>query len=180
MNFSCFFIYILYNIHVLTKKGALMEKYLTVSTAAKKKQCTRATIYDWLAKGIIAEETIGGKRFIVNDDRFQQTSVEAKGPIKKDDLSKLRNRVEQLEKENQALRKQGGGMAFTAVYEKSGKWWLGYVKEVPGAMTQQKSLEEAKAGLKEALQLLLQSYKDTFHLRMKDLSEDKVEEEIFV
>ena len=40
---------------------------------------------------------------------------------------------------------------FTAVYRKSGKWWAGYVEEVPGVNTQGATLAEARANLKEAL-----------------------------
>ena len=33
---------------------------------------------------------------------------------------------------------------FTAVYLKRGKWFLGYVEEIPGVNTQGKTLAEAK------------------------------------
>ncbi len=44
---------------------------------------------------------------------------------------------------------------FTAIYKKSGRWYLGWVEEVPGVNTQGKTLEEAKENLKEALSLVL-------------------------
>ena len=48
---------------------------------------------------------------------------------------------------------------FTAVYKKSGKWYLGWVEEIPGANTQGKTLKEAKENLKEAVLLILETNK---------------------
>ena len=42
-------------------------------------------------------------------------------------------------------------MSFTAVYQKRGKWFLGWVEEVPGVNTQGATLAETKRNLKEAL-----------------------------
>lgn len=44
---------------------------------------------------------------------------------------------------------------FTAVYLKQGKWYLGWVEEVPGVNTQGKTLKETKENLKEALEMIL-------------------------
>lgn len=44
--------------------------------------------------------------------------------------------------------------SLTAVYKKSGKWYLGWVEEIPGVNTQGKTLEEVKENLKEALFLI--------------------------
>ena len=46
---------------------------------------------------------------------------------------------------------------FTAVYKKSGKWYSGWVEEIPGVNTQGKTLSEAKQNLKEALLLILKT-----------------------
>lgn len=46
---------------------------------------------------------------------------------------------------------------FTAVYKKSGKWYLGWVEEIPGVNTQGKTLKETKENLKEALLLILET-----------------------
>ena len=46
---------------------------------------------------------------------------------------------------------------FTAIYKKHGKWYLGWVEEVPGVNTQGKTLKEAKENLKEALSLVLEA-----------------------
>lgn len=48
---------------------------------------------------------------------------------------------------------------FTANFRKSGKWYLGWVEEIPGVNTQGKTLKEAKENLKEALFLVLESNK---------------------
>ena len=48
---------------------------------------------------------------------------------------------------------------FTAIYKKSGKWYLGWIEEIPGANTQGKTLKEAKENLKEALLLILETNK---------------------
>lgn len=48
---------------------------------------------------------------------------------------------------------------FTAIYKKSGKWYIGWVEEIPGVNTQGKTLPEVKANLKEALVLVLETNK---------------------
>lgn len=45
---------------------------------------------------------------------------------------------------------------FTANYKKRGKWYLGWVEEIPGVNTQGKTLKEAKENLQEALSLVLE------------------------
>ena len=52
---------------------------------------------------------------------------------------------------------------FTAVYVKSGKWYVGYVEEIPGVNTQGKTLVETKKNLKEALILVLQTNRMIAH-----------------
>jgi predicted RNase H-like HicB family nuclease len=46
---------------------------------------------------------------------------------------------------------------FTAVYKKSGRWYSGWIEEIPGVNTQGKTLSETKANLKEALLLILET-----------------------
>ncbi len=45
---------------------------------------------------------------------------------------------------------------YTSVIEKRGKWFVAYVKEVPGVNTQGTTLAETRENLKEALQLVLE------------------------
>ena len=49
---------------------------------------------------------------------------------------------------------------FTAVFEHSGDWWIGYVEELPGANTQGATLEEARENLKEAVELILEANRE--------------------
>ena len=44
---------------------------------------------------------------------------------------------------------------FTAVYRNTGEWWVGTVEEVPGAISQERTLEETRESLAEAVQLIL-------------------------
>lgn len=53
---------------------------------------------------------------------------------------------------------------FTAVYTKKGKWYLGWIEEIPGVNTQGRTLKETKENLKEALLLIL----ETNHLLNKN------------
>ena len=46
---------------------------------------------------------------------------------------------------------------LTAVFEKSPKGYIGYVEELPGANTQGTTLEETKANLIEAIQLVIKA-----------------------
>ena len=46
---------------------------------------------------------------------------------------------------------------FTAVYKKSGKWYLGWIEEIPGVNTQGRTFKETKENLKEALLLVLET-----------------------
>ena len=46
---------------------------------------------------------------------------------------------------------------FTALYKKSGKWYSGWIEEIPGVNTQGRTLAETKENLKEALLLILET-----------------------
>ena len=48
---------------------------------------------------------------------------------------------------------------FTAIYKKLGKWYVGWIEEIPGANTQGKTLKEVKENLKESLALILETNK---------------------
>jgi len=60
---------------------------------------------------------------------------------------------------------------FTAIYKKRGKWYLGWIEEIPGVNTQGKTLKEAKENLKEALLLILETNR---FLNKKEISKGKV------
>ena len=52
---------------------------------------------------------------------------------------------------------------FSAAYIKQGKWYVGYVEEIPGVNTQGRTLAETKENLKEALVLVLEANKAIAH-----------------
>lgn len=49
---------------------------------------------------------------------------------------------------------------FTAVFQRDGDWWVGYVEELPGANTQGATLEEARENLREAVALVMESNRE--------------------
>ena len=49
---------------------------------------------------------------------------------------------------------------FTAVYQKRGRWYIGYVEEIPGVNTQGRTLKEARENLKEALRLIIEANRE--------------------
>lgn len=44
---------------------------------------------------------------------------------------------------------------LTAAFEHVDGWWIGYVEELPGANVQERTLEEARTSLREAVYLIL-------------------------
>ena len=48
-------------------------------------------------------------------------------------------------------------LQFTAVFRKVPEGYLGFVEELPGANTQGATLEEARANLQEAVELILEA-----------------------
>lgn len=60
---------------------------------------------------------------------------------------------------------------FTAIYKKSGKWYLGWIEEIPGVNTQGRALKETKENLKEALSLILETNR---LLSRKEISRGKI------
>ena len=49
---------------------------------------------------------------------------------------------------------------FEATIEKRGKWYIGWVDEVPGAFSQGKTIKEVQDNLQEAVQLILESQRE--------------------
>jgi predicted RNase H-like HicB family nuclease len=49
---------------------------------------------------------------------------------------------------------------FTAIFEQDGSWWIGYVEELPGAYSQGITLEEARQGLRESIELILSANRE--------------------
>ncbi len=49
---------------------------------------------------------------------------------------------------------------FTAVIEKVGDWWIGFVEELPGANTQGRTEEEVRENIKEAIKLVIDANRE--------------------
>lgn len=46
---------------------------------------------------------------------------------------------------------------YTGVFEQVGEWWTGYVEELPGCNVQERTLPDARASLKAAIQDILKT-----------------------
>jgi predicted RNase H-like HicB family nuclease len=57
---------------------------------------------------------------------------------------------------------------FTAMFEHVGKWWIGYIEELPGANTQGRTLEEARENLKEAAHLIIEANRELTRREIAD------------
>lgn len=49
---------------------------------------------------------------------------------------------------------------YTAVIEKVGGWYIGYIEDLPVANTQGKTLKEIRENLREAIMLILKSNRE--------------------
>jgi len=58
---------------------------------------------------------------------------------------------------------------FTAVFQKTDKWWIAPVEELPGANAQGETIDEARENLKEAVELILNKDKMLTEEDMKDI-----------
>ena len=65
---------------------------------------------------------------------------------------------------------------FTAIIVKQGEWYAGSIKEVPGAISQARTIEELRENLKEAIQMVLES--DARHLLGVEHTEEQITVEI--
>jgi predicted RNase H-like HicB family nuclease len=45
---------------------------------------------------------------------------------------------------------------YTGVFEQVGDWWVGHAEELPGCHVQERSLDDARAALKEAIADIVQ------------------------
>ena len=67
---------------------------------------------------------------------------------------------------------------YTAIIVKGDEWYAGFVKEIPGAHSQGKTIEEVKENLKEAVKMVIESnYLHTIE-GYKDVIEEKLAIEI--
>jgi predicted RNase H-like HicB family nuclease len=50
--------------------------------------------------------------------------------------------------------------SYTGVFEHVAEWWTGYVEELPGCNVQERTLDEARESLKEAVQLIVHANRE--------------------
>lgn len=55
---------------------------------------------------------------------------------------------------------EAGEGPFTAVFQRDEGWWVGYVEELPGANAQERTLEEARRSLREAVHDVLEANRE--------------------
>ena len=67
---------------------------------------------------------------------------------------------------------------FTGIFEKVDDWYIGYVQELPGANVQEKTLEEARVSLREAIALILISNRELAEQRL--LGKEVIREQVTV
>jgi len=71
-------------------------------------------------------------------------------------------------------------LKFTAIYEKADEGgYIGYVAELPGANTQGETLEETRENLKDAVELLLDCYREDAEARFS-LSKGATKEDLIL
>jgi predicted RNase H-like HicB family nuclease len=66
---------------------------------------------------------------------------------------------------------------FTAVIERRGKWYVGFVEEIPGVNTQGQTTAEVQRNLKDVLTLVMETNKE---LAAREGAAEVVREEIVV
>ena len=66
---------------------------------------------------------------------------------------------------------------FTAIYEKGGKYYIGYCPEVPGANGQGETQAECRESLKEGIKLILQ---DRLEDALRGVPDDAIRETLVI
>jgi predicted RNase H-like HicB family nuclease len=51
-------------------------------------------------------------------------------------------------------------ITYTAIFAEDDGWIVGWVRELPGAIVQERTIEEARQSLKEVIQLMLETRDD--------------------
>ncbi len=70
-------------------------------------------------------------------------------------------------------------MKLTAVFKKVPEGYIGFVEELPGANTQGKTLEEARANLQEAIEMTLEANRILAEESIAEM-QDVIREPVFV
>jgi predicted RNase H-like HicB family nuclease len=64
--------------------------------------------------------------------------------------------------------------AFTAVIQRDGKWWIGWIEEVPGANAQAGTRKELLVNLKSALRDAIKLYRKEALAAVKGRFEEEI------
>ena len=68
----------------------------------------------------------------------------------------MRGKPDTRERPIGATRKVGMQQTYTAVIKQSGPWWIGWIEEVPGVSSQERTRDELLDSLREALEEALE------------------------
>jgi predicted RNase H-like HicB family nuclease len=60
---------------------------------------------------------------------------------------------------------------FTAIFEKVGKFYIGYVEELPGVNTQGKTLDKVRENIREAIELVLSANRELAEIKLASKNE---------
>lgn len=72
------------------------DKFMTIADAARKKSCTRQTIYNAIKTDVLKTTQIGGRTFILNDEYFQSMPIKKSlEPSLKRSVALLENRIDE-------------------------------------------------------------------------------------
>lgn len=63
---------------------------------------------------------------------------------------------------------------YTAVFKKSGRWFVAWVEEIPGVNTQGRTLKEARSNLQDALALILETNKSATQRERKSVRRENL------
>lgn len=67
---------------------------------------------------------------------------------------------------------------LTAVYEQRGRYWLGFIEELPGANAQGQTLDEVRQNLERTARHIIEHNRDYVHKEIEGKS--VIREEVFV
>lgn len=90
----------------------MQYEIISITDAAKIKKCSRATIYKLLREEKINSTEIAKKRLIINDDKFQELTIEKNRIASLEDrllkiedlVTRFEERLSKLEKQNAKLK----------------------------------------------------------------------------
>jgi excisionase family DNA binding protein len=80
------------------------SKYINITEASVRKGCTRSTIYKLIHEGKINIYEIGGRRFVVDDEKFRRLELRKDLRHK---VNELEARLSAVESKFEVLEKKG-------------------------------------------------------------------------